>query len=61
MTKWAKVKPLPDKLAVQVAWFIYKKIICRYGCSVIIQSDNELEFVNEVIRQLLKKFQIWHQ
>ena len=61
MTKWAEAKPLPDKTAMQVAWFIYDEIICRYGCLAIIQSDNGLEFVNEIIKQLLEKFQIWHQ
>ncbi len=58
MIKWAEAKPLPDKSAIQVIWFIYEKIICRYECPVIIQSDNGLEFVNEVIRQLLDKFGI---
>ena len=61
LTKWAEAKLLPDKSAMQVAWFIYDKIICRYGCPAIIQSDNGLEFVNEIIKQLLEKFQIWHQ
>src|SRR6266540_840300 len=61
MTKWAEAKPLPDKSARQVAWFLYEEIICRYGCPQIIQSDNVLEFVNEVVRKLLKQFQIWHQ
>src|SRR6266542_6125695 len=46
---------------MQVAWFIYDEIICRYGCPAIIQSDNGLEFVNKIIKQLLEKFQIWHQ
>src|SRR6266542_5358004 len=46
---------------MQVAWFVYDEIICQYGCSAIIQSDNGLEFVNEIIKQLLEKFQIWHQ
>ncbi len=61
MIKWAETKPLPDKSAVQVTWFIYEKVICRYGCSAVIQLDNGLEFVNEVIRQLLENFQIWYQ
>ncbi len=61
MTKWAEAKPLPDKSARQVAWFLYEEIICRYGCPQIIQSDNGLEFVNEVVKELLKQFQIWHQ
>ncbi len=54
MTKWAEAKPLPDKSARQVAWFLYEKIICRYGYPQVIQSDNRLEFVNEVVKELLK-------
>ncbi len=27
----------------------------------MIQSDNGLEFVNKIIKQLLDKFKIWHQ
>src|SRR6266540_41824 len=61
MTKWAEAKSLPDKSARQIAWFLYEEIICRYRCSQIIQSDNGLEFVNEVVKELLKQFQIWHQ
>ncbi len=61
MTKWVEAKLLPNKSARQVAWFLYEKIICRYGCLQIVQSDNRLEFVNEIIRELLKQFQIWHQ
>ena len=56
MTKWAEAKPLPDKSARQVAWFLYEEIICQYGCSQIIQSDNGLEFVNKIVRELLKQF-----
>src|SRR6266540_3250891 len=56
MTKWAEAKLLPDKSARQVAWFLYEEIICRYGCPQIIQSDNGLEFVNEVVKELLKQF-----
>ncbi len=61
MMKWTEVRPLSNKLVVQVIWFIYEEIICRYGYSAVIQLDNGLEFVNEVIKRLLKKFQIWHQ
>ena len=61
MMKWAEAKPLPDKSTVQVTQFIYKEIICRYEYSAIIQLDNGLEFINKVIKQLLKKFQICYQ
>ncbi len=61
MMKWVEAKLLSDKLVVQVVWFIYEEIICRYRCLAIIQSDNRLEFINKIIRQLLDKFEIWHQ
>ena len=28
MTKWVEAKPLSDKSAKQVAWFLYEEIIC---------------------------------
>ncbi len=58
MTKWAKAKPLPDKSAIQVIQFIYEEIIYKYRCSVMIQSDNRLEFINKIIKQLLNKFKV---
>ena len=60
-TRWPEAKPLRYANAKEVATFIYEEIICRYGCPAIIQSDNGLEFVNEIIKQLMEKFQIWHQ
>ena len=54
MTKWAEAKPLPDKSARQVAQFLYEEIICQYEYPQSIQSDNGLEFVNEIVKELLK-------
>ncbi len=42
----------------QVAKFIYKKIICRFSASRVLQSDRETHFVNEVIQKLTDKFRI---
>jgi len=36
MIKWAKIKLLSDKSAIQVIWFIYEEIICRYGYLIMI-------------------------
>ncbi len=54
MTKWAKAKPLLNKSARQLVQFLYEEIICQYRCPQIIQLDNGLEFVNKVVRKLLK-------
>ncbi len=61
MIKWAEAKLLSDKSAKQVAQFLYEEILCQYRCSQIIQSDNGLEFINKVVRELLKQFQVQHQ
>ncbi len=38
MMKWAEVKLLPNKLTMQVVWFIYEEIIYKYICLAIINQ-----------------------
>ena len=58
LTKWPEAKPIPDKKAITIAKFIFEEIICRHGCPKEIQSDNGLEFANEIVRELSTKFGI---
>ena len=46
-TKWPEAEAIPDKSAATVAKFLYK-LITRHGSTVIIQSDQGREFVNQV-------------
>lgn len=61
MTKYVEARPIAEKSAMNIAWFIYEDIICRHGCPKVIQSDNGTEFVNEVITELTKQFNVYHQ
>jgi hypothetical protein len=56
--KWAKAKAVKVDNAEEVATFIYEEIICRHGCSQKILSDREAHFNNNMIKKLMKKFEI---
>ncbi len=48
-TKWSIAKAIKKATAKTISKFIYKRIICEYGCPQILQSDQEMHFVNRVI------------
>jgi hypothetical protein len=60
LTRWPEAIPLSQKTGAEVANFIYTNIYCRFGCPRHIQTDNGLEFRNEVVEGLLKKWKIQH-
>ena len=51
-TRYAETAPLTDKSAASVAWFIFSKVVCRYGSLCILLSDNGSEFSNSILNQL---------
>ncbi|KAE9522336.1 hypothetical protein AGLY_017282, partial [Aphis glycines] len=53
-TKWSEARPIKDKSAVTVAWFLYDEIICRHGCPKIQISDQGREFVNKLNDELFR-------
>jgi hypothetical protein len=59
-TKWVEAKAVKVDNAEEVATFIYEKIIYRYGCSQKILSDRGTHFNNNMIKELMKKFEIKH-
>ncbi len=59
-TKWPIVKLFKKIIAKAVSKFIYEKVICKYGYSEVLQSDQRMHFVNKVIVDLIKKFKIKH-
>ena len=52
-TKWPEASAIPDKTASTVASFLFK-LITRHGSPVIIQSDQDREFVNQVNKHLFE-------
>ena len=59
-TKWPEARALREATAKEVAKFIYEDIICRHGCPKRILSDRGTHFNNQVVKQLMEKFDIKH-
>jgi len=60
LTKWVEAKPLQLADALSIAPFIYEDIICRHGIPVELTSDRGTEFLNELIKTLVKEYKIKH-
>jgi len=58
LTKWSEAKAVRRATANVAANFIYDEIICRHGCPRKILSDNGTHFKNELIKNLLERFQV---
>jgi hypothetical protein len=59
-TKWVEAKAVKVDNAEEVATFIYEEIICRCGCPQKILSDRRTHFNNNMIKELIKNFEIKH-
>ncbi len=57
-SRWLEVRSLKAANADTVATFLYEKIICRFGTSRILQSDQGIHFINKIIQKLTKRFKI---
>src|SRR6266542_2396949 len=55
-TKWPIAKALKEATAKAISKFIYQKIICKHGCTEVLQNDRGMHFVNRVIEDLIEKF-----
>ena len=60
-TKWPIAKALKEAIVKAVSKFIYQKIICEHRYPEVLQSDQEMHFVNRVIEDLTEKFRIKHR
>ena len=45
-TKWIEVEPLASISAINVKIFVWKNIVCRFGVSHTIISDNVRQFID---------------
>ena len=53
LSKYCEMRALKEKSAKEVAQFIYKELICRWGCSEYHITDQGREFVNAINTNLL--------
>ena len=59
-TKWVEATSYASVMKAVVARFIKKEIICRYGLSDRIISDNGLNLNNDMIIEICTRFKIKH-
>lgn len=55
LTRWAITDTMKRKSAMNVANFIFEKIVCIHGPSAQILSDQGTEFTNELLHKLCKR------
>ncbi|GLU21503.1 hypothetical protein SLE2022_376370 [Rubroshorea leprosula] len=60
-TKWVEAIPLCKAISPAVSNFIKEHIICHFGISYKIMSDNGTPFVNQHVQRLLDTYKIKHQ
>src|ERR1044072_4773079 len=59
-TRWPEARAVPTATSKEAAKFIYEELICRHGIINILHSDQGTHFVNEVITDLTKRFDMKH-
>ena len=59
-TKWVKAASYANVTRSVICRFIKKEIICRYGISERIISDNAINLNNKMIEQICEQFKIKH-
>src|SRR6266540_1321312 len=58
--KWQKAKAVSEANALSISNFLYQNIICQFRCFTHLHTDRGTEFVNEIVKKLMEKFQVKH-
>jgi hypothetical protein len=61
LTKFVKVRALKTSVKKEVGWFVYKRIITRFGILLEMVSDNERQFTSSVYKDLMERLAIKHK
>ena len=60
-TKWPEARAVKRSTAEETVKFLYEDIICRHGCPKKIISDRGTHFDNQMVKNLVDKFEIKHK
>jgi len=56
VTKWVEVRALKINIATIIANFLYECIIIRFGCPLVIVTNQGVHFINDAIKYLTDHF-----
>jgi len=59
-TKWIEAKPLAAITTRNVQNFVWKNIVCRFGISYVIITDNDRQFTDRGLVEFYEKLDIKH-
>ncbi|GJY47509.1 reverse transcriptase domain-containing protein [Tanacetum coccineum] len=57
-TKWMKAKPLAKTTGKEVKKFVWENIVCMFGLSRVIVTDNGTQLVNDPFKSWCEKWKI---
>ena len=60
LTRWVEAKAVRNCDAAIAAQFLFENIISRFGCPIILMSDQGTHFLNRTIEALTEEFHIQH-
>ena len=60
LTRWAKANPAKDCSVDTTTQIIFENILTRFGCPIILMSDQGTYFLNQTIKALTEEFQVFH-
>ena len=61
VTKWAEAEPVATCSSEIAVKFIYENIITRFGCPLILITNQGTHFINKTIKTLTDQLQIDHR
>jgi hypothetical protein len=59
-TKWVEARTSRINIAAVIVIFLYECILTRFGCPLIIVTDQGVHFMNDVIKYLTNHFLLKH-
>ena len=61
LTIWDEATMVKDCTATTDSNFFFENVVTRFGCPKILINDQGTHFVNQLIEELTKEFQIQHR
>lgn len=61
LTRWAKETLVKDSSVNTTTKFLFENFVMYFTCLTILMTEKGTHFLNQIIKDLMKEFQIYHQ